>query len=695
MAVLEKIRVKFGILIVVLIGVALLSFVIDPSTLETTLRTFSSKYDVGKIDGKSISYEKFQAKVDYYSDIYSMTTNNTVSQETLDAITQSAWLDFENRLFILPLIESSGITVGEDELFDLSYGSEISEIIKREPAFADASGNFSKEQFAQFISAISTDESGRLGRYWGFLEENVLRQQYFTKYTSLLSSSSVMNSIEQLRSIDENNIVSDCEFIMVPTGFTRDTTLKVSSEEIKKYYELHKEEYKVEASRDIEFVAYEVLPLERDFEEAQIMINREYPEFVKTTNLKSYLSRYSDTPLQNVYYKKGELASMYPEVEEFAFESNEKVLPVYLHDESIYIAARIADRKMLPDSVFVNHILLPISDNDRADSLINEINRGRVSFSEVAKEHSLDTNPNVKPGELGWMTQVQMIPGLEEVLATKPNTLTKIVSDYGLHIIKVTERTKLQEKVQIALLTKEVTASEQTYQHFYAQANNLASGSNGNISTFNNIVDQENLPVVPVNALAEGARKVSRYDDAKEISRWVYEAKKGDVSPIITLDNKYFFVVALKNITEKGYAPLSKVSTEIEFKLLAQKRVEKLLAEVKTKVAGLTTLEEMAEALNTTVSTRNGVSFGAYSSGNFEPVLVGTISGLEPGVISEPFAGNVGVYIARVNKKNTQAYFTEDDAKARNKQVSGYQIGQLMNTFKEMANEEDNRARFY
>ena len=51
MAVLEKIRVKLGVLITVLIAVALLSFIIDPGTLETTLSYFSSKYDVGKIDG--------------------------------------------------------------------------------------------------------------------------------------------------------------------------------------------------------------------------------------------------------------------------------------------------------------------------------------------------------------------------------------------------------------------------------------------------------------------------------------------------------------------------------------------------------------------------------------------------------------------------------------------------------------------
>ena len=43
MAVLEKIRVKFGIVISVVIALALLSFIIDPNTLATVANTFSSK----------------------------------------------------------------------------------------------------------------------------------------------------------------------------------------------------------------------------------------------------------------------------------------------------------------------------------------------------------------------------------------------------------------------------------------------------------------------------------------------------------------------------------------------------------------------------------------------------------------------------------------------------------------------------
>ena len=47
MAVLEKILVKLGILITVLIAVALLSFIIDPQTLSSTAQRFSSDNKVG------------------------------------------------------------------------------------------------------------------------------------------------------------------------------------------------------------------------------------------------------------------------------------------------------------------------------------------------------------------------------------------------------------------------------------------------------------------------------------------------------------------------------------------------------------------------------------------------------------------------------------------------------------------------
>ena len=90
MAILETIRVKFGILITVLIGVALLSFIIDPSTLQSVSSSMSSKYDVGEIDGKSISYNDFQAKVEEITTISEMNGNPVQGDEAPVMVRQQA-----------------------------------------------------------------------------------------------------------------------------------------------------------------------------------------------------------------------------------------------------------------------------------------------------------------------------------------------------------------------------------------------------------------------------------------------------------------------------------------------------------------------------------------------------------------------------------------------------------------------------
>ena len=75
MAVLEKIRVRFGLAISIIIALALLSFIIDPSTLQSALQGMSSKYDVGKIAGRAIRYTDYQEDVDRFTTINEIVSN--------------------------------------------------------------------------------------------------------------------------------------------------------------------------------------------------------------------------------------------------------------------------------------------------------------------------------------------------------------------------------------------------------------------------------------------------------------------------------------------------------------------------------------------------------------------------------------------------------------------------------------------
>lgn len=695
MAVLEKIRVKMGAFITVLIAIALLSFVVDPSTLQSAMSMFSSKYDVGEINGEGIPYQEYQQKVDYFTQIYQMTSGTTSSDEqTQDAINNSAWQNEITDRVLVPAIKSAGITLGEEELYDLTQGANISPILMSEASFIGEDGQFSKQRVSEFVQAIGQDASGQLSMYWNFLEDNIVKDQLFTKYISLLEQSSYMSPAELNRAIADNNTTYNVDFVVKPFGFSIDSTLAVSNQEVKDYYEKHKEMFKQAESRDLEYVVFEVVPSAKDLEATEAEFAGIYDEFVAADNMKNFLARNSDAQFNPYYYKEGELKTIAAELEDFADKAKVGETLAPFQQENTFIAAKVVDIKQMPDSVFVKHILLQGADEAKADSLMAVAKKG--NFAELAAEWSADRNPNVaEAGDLGWMTQQYMIPGMESVLQAKRGDFLKLKTAYGTHIVKVTDATKPMKKMQVAILVKESVASKETYSDFYAKANDIVTKSEGSRDKFNAAAKELNVAVYPAIRVLPGARTLANYQHTREISRWANESKVGEVSPIITVDNKYFFVVALTAIHPEGYASFNEVAEDIKNVLLIEKKGEKIAAETKEAVAGASTIAEVAEKLNTTVSNQSGVAFSSLTSQQLDPKFIGAIAGAPENTVVGPVIGEIGIYYFTVNGKETGAFYTEDDAKSRNAQIFASVARVIPAIMTESADVKDERYKFY
>ena len=204
-----------------------------------------------------------------------------------------------------------------------------------------------------------------------------------------------------------------------------------------------------------------------------------------------------------------------------------------------------------------------------------------------------------------------------------------------------------------------------------------------------------NVYAHPVNNMLESSDRLGAVEHTKEVTRWAFDAKVGDVSNIITVDNNYFIVAALKGIHEEGYADVDEVSAQISNVLYAEKLGEKKAAEVAEKIAGLGSMEAVAEALGTTVSSKEGVAFSSLTSQGLDPKFIGAASVAEDGVISGPLAGNIGVYVYKVTGRDTGAFFTEDDAKSRDSQMTMYSAQMLVPVMMDDAEVKDNRVRFF
>lgn len=601
MAVLETIRVKFGVVITALIAIALLSFIIDPTTLQNVASSMSSKYDVGEIDGKSVSYVDFQKDVEKTKGVLELLGFQANSEQAQSYVRDEAWKELFDKYYFIPNAESAGIYVGNQEALDLISGDNISPVIAQ--VFSDDNG-FNKEAFLNFVNYCREDQSGRYKELLNYLCNTAISQQYYSKYFSLFSESNITNELGLENEITDNNNSVNAEFVMVPFGFAQDTTVVVSDSEIKEWYKAHKKKdaykslFKQKASRDIEYVVYDILPSSEDVAAANEDIAALAEDFASTDNVKSFLlANYCQ--FDEKYYKEGELKTVAPEVDEFVFNNNgQSVSPVLSHDNTFYLV-RILDTK---------------------------------TESGVVKK-------------------------------------------------------------QVAILEKEAIASKTTVNGIYAKAKSFASQAADGYKDFRAAVDSQAVYAHSAN-LVEGASRIGSIDNAKEVTRWAFDAKKGKVSEIFDINKDYFVVAVLTGINKEGYKDIKEVSPVIKDILYREKLADHKAAEVAEKIAGLDNMAAVAEALGTTVSTKDGITFSSLTSQGLDPAFIGAVTSAEQGKISAPVKGSYGIYVFNVTAKETGAFYTEDDANSKTAQMNQYMAQMLLGVMNESV-VTDNRARFY
>ena len=702
MAVLQKLR-GWGIILSILIALPLLLFVIDPSQVATALQSASSKYDVGVIGKKSVSYTDFQQDVERYARLSEIMTGTSASSEQMqDRVREAAWQSLLNKHLFIPNAQAAGLSVGQEEMLDLTTGDALAPVIANNPMFYDENGEFSKDNLVEFVRNLDADNAGSMRLYWDYVREMIYDGQYINKYNTLFAASNLQNPLSLSNNVADNNNTADVDFVMVPVGFGTDTTVVVSSKEIEDFYASHRSLFEQRASRDIEYVVYEVVPSAEDIAKEADSFNSLYEEFTVTPNVKSFLQKNnSERQYSDRYYKAGELSTVNREVEAFVSANNSGTSPV-IADGIDFYAVRILETAQVPDSVFVKHILVN-GDRALADSLLGVVRKGG-DFQALAETYSLDANSKAdgETGSLGWMTQNTMIPGFEPVFTAKKNDPFILNTQYGTHIVVVSKTTAPVLKKKVAVFEREAIASQETFNKYYSLANRLATLSAGKLDSYRKAVDSLSMQSGAVAATYSHPMTVYESTDsygsisrAKEVTRWAFDNKPGKVSNIITVDNKYFFVVAVKEAHKEGIASVKEVSERIRQRLYAEKYAEKKAAEIAEKIVGIDDLQVIADVLGTTVSSQSGVAFASMASRSLDPKFVGAVAAAPEGKVCGPVAGNYGVYVFKVTGRDTGAFYTEDDARNYRNQMNAYASQMLPAVMMKDADVKDNRARFY
>lgn len=106
---------------------------------------------------------------------------------------------------------------------------------------------------------------------------------------------------------------------------------------------------------------------------------------------------------------------------------------------------RFKDQQPAEDEYKVRHIL--VKEEDEALAIIADIQADKISFSDAAKEKSIDTGSGNRGGDLGWALASNYVPEFAEAVKTlgKGNMTEQAVeSQFGWHIIEVEDSRPLE-----------------------------------------------------------------------------------------------------------------------------------------------------------------------------------------------------------------------------------------------------------
>ncbi len=707
MATLQKIRTNAGVLVAVIIGLALFSFILGDLFQSGSSIFRRTQMEIANIDGESVQYTDFQRSVEELGDIYKANSGKTqVDENDWIQIREQVWQTLLREKVMGKQYDNIGLGVTSEELFDMLQGTHPHPIVQQ--IFTNPeTGQFDRSAVVNFLKNLETGVTEQQKSYWLYLEKQIVSERLISKYNNLINKGVYVTGAEAKQSMETNNKKVNFDFITLSNQAVADSSIKVTSDELSEYYEKHKSEFKSEKTRTIEYISYSVVPSASDFSSAEKWITDIKAEFAATTENIQFVNSNSDVSYNDTWYKESTLPA---NLSAWIYLGNAAVNDVFgpYSEGGSFKLAKLHAVEMMPDSVQARHILLKVNSQKEvaaaqalADSLKKLVDNG-ADFAALARQYSTDKGSALNGGDLGWFGRGMMVKPFEDAAFSSKEKEVKIAaSQFGLHVIQTMKLGKLTKQVQVAILERTVTPSTQTFQNYYAMAGKFAS-LNTTKAEFDAAVEKEKL-TKKLAVLHEADNTVSGIENPRPLVRAAFKAKTGtilknnDGSPIFEQGND-FIIATLAGATEEGIAPLSSVKARVELAVQQEKKAQVLADRMSKASEGKSDLLAVAGALGCKVSSAKDVNFATLfiPDAGMEPALVGTAVSLQPNVISSPVKGVSGVYVLKVTSATSENNTNLLAEKEKLQQEYMYSVGnRVMDIYKAAVKIEDKRPKFY
>ncbi len=688
-------------LVIFVIGLAIVAFLLGDIIQSGTPFWMQKQNEVGNINGNGIDYQQFNAMVDQTSNQYQQQMGGAETPQIRNFAVQQVWNQLVSQELLNAEIEKVGITLGKKELNDLISGPNPAQQIIQ--TFTNPqTGQFDRAYLAQVITEAKNNP--QIAQQWEGMLEQIRSQRLAEKYSNLVSSSVYVTALEAQDEYTAKNKLANFKYVLLDYSSVNESEIKLTDADYKEYYEKNKNLFKnEEETRSVEYILIDARPTKQDSASTLASIQSLKQELSTSANDSSFVAINSENKAPITYYKKGQLS---PALDSVVFNVPVGTTVGPYASNGTYEIAKVLDSKFSADSVKASHILLNATAEGgidkakaKADSIKGLLAKGE-KFETLAIEFSQDPGSKNNGGDLGTFTRGQMVGPFEEAaFNNKPGDVVVVESQFGVHVLKIEKHIGNSKIVKVAVVDKAIVAGKETTDAAYTKANNILSEINS--KNFADVAKKHNANIEKAIRLRAMDNTLNGVDIPRELVRWVYESKAGDVTDKIFETDNYFILAKTTGVSPKGIQPLEEIKSEIQLGVTNLVKARMLKEKMNNALNGASNIDQVAQKLGkTAVNVENIVLANPVIPGvSFESAVIGTVFGLQPNKPSKSIEGSQGVYAVQVSSFVNPKEMVETERKAQQKQMLATKQqrswGSIFKALMDNADIDDNRIRFY
>ncbi len=317
-----------------------------------------------------------------------------------------------------------------------------------------------------------------------------------------------------------------------------------------------------------------------------------------------------------------------------------------------------------PEQVRASHILLKTEGKDdaavkrQAEDLLAQIKKG-ANFEELAKKYSQDEASAAKGGDLDFFSKGQMVPEFDKVaFDLQPGQLSDLVkSSYGYHIIKVTDKRAASQK-SLAEVRAQIE-DQLKWEQAQTAAQKLADQVAAELkkpSDFESVSRARGLQSGETG-LFQQDEPIAGIGMAPAVSQEAFRMKEGEVSEPLRTPQGYAFITVTGK--QAPYLPkLDEVKSKVRDDVAKQKAVETARQKAAAVSAQMKSgdFDKAAKAAGLDVKTTELIARGApIGDAGVSPALEAVAFTLPAGAVSDPVVTDNGAAIVKVLERKDVA----------------------------------------